>query len=77
MKINNSLPENFGDAEALNKKLYKAFRMVHDIICYAIKKKIDDPISFVKKNFRPDLEDPDLNAIIKEQPKEVVNLDLY
>jgi hypothetical protein len=52
----NSLPENFGSPEALNKKLQRALRIAEDIITYAIKKKIEDPIAFVKKISRRILE---------------------
>jgi len=76
-RINDTLPKNYGSAEVLNEKLQKGLRTAQDILGYAIKKKIEDPLTFVKKKFKPDLENLDFDELAKENIKEKVNLDLY
>ena len=76
-KINDNLPKNHGSVEVLNEKLQKGLRTAQDIVSYAIKNKIEDPLAFVKKKFKPDLDISDLDKLTKEDEKEKVNLDLY
>lgn len=52
-RIANTLPESFGDFQALNEEINRMYRMAEDIISFAIKNNIADRVSFVKKTFTP------------------------
>ncbi|MGN7825039.1 tyrosine-type recombinase/integrase [Chitinophaga sp. 22536] len=52
-RIDDNLPENYGKAAALNEQLQRAIRSVQDILNFAIKEKITDPLSFLKTTFKP------------------------
>lgn len=77
LRISGELPESFGNHELLNERLQNTIRIVEDILVFASKNKIKEPLSFLKENFRPDL---DL-SVLKEKANEIerpkVNLDVF
>ena len=56
LRINADLPVCYGNAELLNGQLLNAIRIVEDILTFAAKKKIADPLAFLKTSFRPDFD---------------------
>jgi site-specific recombinase XerD len=77
--ISSDLPKQFGNAEELNEKLEKMIRIAQDIIFFAAKKKLADPVTFLKNNFKPEFDTSSLGEkhleIVLSKPK--MNLDLY
>jgi len=59
--IANNLPEAFGKAQYLNDELGRMFRIVEDLVSFALKNKITDPGNFVKKTFNPHLDTENLD----------------
>jgi integrase len=51
--ISNNLPASYGDAYQLNVELKRIYRLIEDIVDFALKNKIDSPGVFVKKIFNP------------------------
>lgn len=79
LRISSDLPMQFGDAEELNEKLQKMIRIAQDIVSFAAKKKLPDPVTFLKNNFKPEF---DISSLKEKQIEIVpsklkVNLDLY
>lgn len=56
--IGNDLPSAYGDAASLNEQLLKAVRIAEDIVAFAIKKKLADPLKFLKQTLKPDCKLP-------------------
>lgn len=52
-RVANTLPESFGDFQALHEEINRMYRMAEDIISFALKNKIADKVAFVKKTFNP------------------------
>ena len=77
LRINADLPIHFGNAELLNEQLQKAIRIVEDILTFAAKKKISDPLAFLKKLFKPDFDLSSLKEKIKEAELPKVNLNVF
>ncbi|GEO11561.1 phage integrase SAM-like domain-containing protein [Segetibacter aerophilus] len=80
--ISDNLPASFGNVEHLNNELDRIIRLVQDIVSYAVKNKIEEPGSFVKKTFRLDfaistLNSPDTTSVIEAPLKKKVNKDIY
>ena len=83
VRIAKEIPATYGNAEVLNEALCRQMRIVEDIISFAKRKKIDDPLSFLKKTFQPNFDiaflenlsnEPDL---LKETSCNKKKLDLY
>lgn len=49
--ITNNLPEAYGKVQHLNDELNRVFRIVEDLVSFALKNKISDTGNFVKKTF--------------------------
>jgi site-specific recombinase XerD len=54
--ISEKLPASFGTAQAQNAELKRMLRITEDIVEYAIKNKLRDPVAFVKDRFKPDFD---------------------
>ncbi len=65
LRISQDLPEEYGKADQLNLQLQKMVRTAEDIVNFALQKKMDDPVAFLKTMFQPDF-DP---ATLSEQAK--------
>jgi site-specific recombinase XerD len=77
LRINADLPECYGNADNLNEQLQDSIRIAEDILNYALKKKIADPLTFLKNTFCPGFDLASLEEKAKEVEKPKVNLDLY
>jgi len=55
-KVHANLPSPFGDADDLNERLHKMMRIAEDIISFCLKNTRENPLSFLKKTFTPDLD---------------------
>lgn len=77
LRISAELPAIFGSHELLNERLQNTIRIVEDILFFAEKNEVKDPLSFLKKNFKPDLD----ISLLKEKAKEIetpkVDLDVF
>ncbi len=47
LRINADLPPSYGNAEALNERLQHAIRIAEDIMAFAAKRQILDPLTFL------------------------------
>ncbi len=65
-RISPSLPETFGEADALNARLQKMLRSVEDMISYALEQQMADPIAFLKKAWHPEFKTAELSEKVKE-----------
>lgn len=76
--IATNLPQEFGKAQHLNDELNRMFRIVEYLVSFALKNKIADPVSFVKKIFTPHLNTENLleNFEIVGK-KNAINKDIY
>lgn len=77
LRINADLPSSYGQADGLNEQLQISIRVAQDIINYAQKAKISDPLDFLKKTFQPGFDLSKLEEKAKEVEKPKVNFDLY
>lgn len=77
LRINADLPVCYGNAELLNGQLLNAIRIVEDILTFAAKKKIADPLAFLKTSFRPDFDLSRLEEKARETELPKVNLDVF
>lgn len=79
LRVSADLPENYGNAANLNQQLADLLRKAEDIISHAVKKKISDVLSFVKKTFHPGFDTATLEEKVVQaaalDPK--TNLDLF
>lgn len=53
-RIDDNLPEIYGTATVLNERLQEAIRAAQDILNFAVKEKVTDPLFFLKATFKPD-----------------------
>ena len=77
LRINTDLPACYGSADLLNDQLQCAIRIAEDILTFAARKNIADPLSFLKKTFKPDFDLFLLEGKAKEAELPKVNLDLF
>ncbi len=82
LRISLDLPAEFGQADLLNLQLQKMVRSAEDLVTFALGQKIEDPIAFLKKAWRPELDPISLANRAKEiaeAPAEqpAVNLDFF
>ncbi len=54
--ISDKMPAAFGSAQILNAELKRVLRITEDIVEYAIKNKVIDPVAFVKETFKADFD---------------------
>lgn len=71
------MPVCYGSAEALNGQLQGLVRIAEDILAFAAKRQILDPLAFLKKTFRPDFKETILEEKAKEAESPKVNLDVF
>lgn len=64
--VSEKLPPAFDNAAQLNKELRQQFRIVEDLVTYAIESKIADTGAFVKNSFSPAMETAGVETKIKE-----------
>jgi integrase len=81
-RISKELPENFGNSDTLNERLNLMLRKAEDIISFAIKTRIDNPLGFLKNNFHPNFDVASLvgkaeEAELLKQKNSIKKLDLY
>jgi len=78
LSISEKLPGTHGSAPFLNGELKRMIRIAEDIVEFASKNKIDDPVAFIKQKFTPDF---DPTSLGKEASPDVkpspANLDLF
>jgi integrase len=79
-RISQYLPVQYGKADQLNLKLQSMIRIAEDIVSFALKENIEDPMAFLKKTFQPDFDLTTLPDLAKQQAQpskgeETVNLD--
>ena len=67
--ITDNLPESIGNVEHLNRELDRMIRIVQDIVSFALKNKIVESASFVKKTFKKNF---DINTLDSQDTKEVI-----
>ena len=77
LRINTDLPPCYGNAEQLNEQLQSSIRIAEDILTFAAKKKIEDPLSFLKRLFKPDFDLSQLEEKVKDADQPKVNLDVF
>ena len=77
LRINADLPSVYGQSDVMNQKLQDSLRVAEDIVSYALKKKIADPLEFLKKTFCPGFDLSNLEEKAKEIEKPQINIDLY
>lgn len=77
LRISAELPASFGSHELLNERLQNTIRIVEDILFYAEKNKVKDPLSFLKQTFKPDLDISLLKEKVKELETPKVDLDVF
>ncbi|HEY8690731.1 MAG TPA: TIR domain-containing protein [Chitinophagaceae bacterium] len=71
------MPVCYGNAGQLNEQLQSSIRIAEDILNFAAKKKIVDPLSFLKKLFKPDFDFSQLEEKVKNADQPKVNLDVF
>ncbi len=82
-RISKELPENFGNYEHLNERLSLQLRKAEDIILFAIKKRIENPLNFLKSTFHPNFNVASLESkleeteLLKVKNNNTLNLDVY
>jgi site-specific recombinase XerD len=75
--ISDKLPSSFGQVNALNIELKRLVRIAEDILAYALNNGVPDPVSFLKKTFKPDFELSNLGKESNESVLPKLNLDVY
>ena len=81
-RITEQLPAEFGQPDLLNLRLQKMLRSAEDLVTFALEQKMEDPVGFLKKAWRPELDAVSLAAHAKElaqAPAEpaAANLDFF
>lgn len=77
LRINPDLPARYGNADVLNDQLRSSIRIAEDILNLAARKKIADPLSFLKKTFKPNLDLSLLAGKAEEAEQPKINLDVF
>lgn len=78
-KVMDSLPEEYGNAAQYNFALKRMFRCAEDLVEFAIKRKMADPLAFVKSTFTPEFDPIKLIDIAKEMDSgnEKINMNVF
>ena len=76
-RINADLPACYGNAEALNGQLQHSIRIAEDILAFAAKKKMADPLRFLKRTFKPGFALSHLEEKASEVELSKTNPDLF
>ncbi len=73
-RVTEKLPEEYGTAEELNDELQRQVRLLEDMIKFAERRQIADPVTFLKQTFKPSFNLSLLEKSVKEnsvaKPKE-------
>lgn len=77
LRINPDLPACYGNAELLNDQLQGSIRIAEDILTFAAKKKISEPLAFLKRTFKPGFDLFLLEEKAKETDQPNINLDVF
>lgn len=77
LRINTDMPEIYGKAEELNAQLQASVRIAEDILAFAMKNNLADPLKFLKKTFKPDFDLSRLSQKAQEADLGKPNLDLF
>lgn len=79
LSISDKLPAVYGSVQSLNSELKRMIRIAEDIVDYAIKNKVNDPVAFAKEKFSPDFDPSRLGKDLSDQGAKVtaINLDLF
>ncbi|MES2331298.1 MAG: tyrosine-type recombinase/integrase [Bacteroidota bacterium] len=77
LRVNDDLPALYGRADELNEQLRNAIRLSEDILTYAVKNKVVDPMVFLKETFKPGLSMNIVEHQSKEIQEKVVNLSVF
>jgi len=82
LRISPDLPAEFGQADLLNLQLQRMVRSAEDLVTFSLGQKMEDPVGFLKKAWRPELDPASLANRAKEMaaaPAEqpAVNLDFF
>jgi integrase len=65
-RISSDLPSNIGNGGELNSQLQKMVRTAEDIVSFAVDKKMEDPVGFLKQMFHPDFDPSKLSEKMKK-----------
>ena len=65
-RISSDLPANFGNAALLNLQLQRMLRVAEDIVSFAVREEVDDPVEFLKKIFLPNFDPTTLPEKVKK-----------
>lgn len=80
-RVTSELPAHIGQTDLLNLQLQKMIRSAEDLVTFALEQKMEDPVGFLKKAWRPDLDAISRASRAKEiaeGPAEpAVNLDFF
>jgi hypothetical protein len=77
LRINPDLPACYGNAELLNDQLQGSIRIAEDILTFAAKKKLPDPLAFLKRTYKPGFDLSLLEEKAKETDQPKINLDVF
>jgi integrase len=77
LSINDDLPTRFGNADELNEQLRNAIRLTEDILTYALRNKVVDPMHFLKETFKPGISMKVVEERSVENQEKVVNLSVF
>ncbi|HWJ25771.1 MAG TPA: phage integrase SAM-like domain-containing protein, partial [Flavisolibacter sp.] len=75
--ISDKLPSSFGQVNVLNIELKRLVRIAEDILAYALNNGVPDPVSFLKKTFKPDVDLCNLGKEANDSELPKVNLDVF
>jgi site-specific recombinase XerD len=77
-RISTDLPAEWGNGVSLNEELQRMLRMSEDIIAYALKTQMSDPLKFLKDTFHPRFEVSNLGMTTSQiKPEQKINLNFF
>ena len=65
-RIADDLPVTYGNPSELNGNLQTMFRIAEDIVGFALKKQLTDPLTFLKRTFKPDFDISILEKLVND-----------
>jgi len=77
-RIKPELPQEYGNPTILNEELKRMLRLAEDIVAFALKNRLDNPLKFVKETFHPNFDITTLHeGAIKANELVEVNLNFF
>lgn len=76
-RILKNLPKEYGDYDSLNAEIQQLIRLAEDLISYASKTNISNPLAFLKQTFKPGLDIAALNQRAEKPMPNKIKLDFY